>query len=258
MNPISRRSVLTAAAAGTLATAVTAVGAQAGETMPQPRRAGVGGTNPGPKNPARASQNPDLISPPATDHGVLPNLRFSFDDAHMRLDDGRLDPAGHGARARHLQERSPAWTCVSTPAACASCIGTRPPSGPTCSTAGAHHRGRRGGPTISSTTSASATSGTSPRASRTRSRVSSPDGCEFLLVFDDGELRRRQHLPAQRLAQAHAAGRARQELRRAGVEVRQHPRSERALHLPAAGAGAAQRRPLAGAEPSAAARSATA
>src|SRR6478735_4816693 len=88
MDPISRRNVLTAAAAGTLATAVTAVGAQAGETMPQPRRAGVGGTNPGPKNPTRASQNPDLISPPATDHGVLPNLRFSFDDAHMRLTTG--------------------------------------------------------------------------------------------------------------------------------------------------------------------------
>jgi oxalate decarboxylase len=88
MDPISRRNVLTAAAAGTLATAVTAVGAQAGETMPQPRRPGVGGTNPGPKNPTRASQNPDLISPPATDHGVLPNLRFSFDDAHMRLTTG--------------------------------------------------------------------------------------------------------------------------------------------------------------------------
>src|SRR3954465_12653624 len=88
MDPISRRNVLTAAAAGTLATAVSAVGAQAGETMPQPRRAGVGGTNPGPKNPIRASQNPDLLSPPATDHGVLPNLRFSFDDAHMRLASG--------------------------------------------------------------------------------------------------------------------------------------------------------------------------
>src|SRR6476660_10370234 len=88
MDPISRRNVLTAAAAGTLATSVTAVGAQAGETMPQPRRPGAGGTNPGPKNPTRASQNPDLISPPATDHGVLPNLRFSFDDAHMRLTSG--------------------------------------------------------------------------------------------------------------------------------------------------------------------------
>ena len=88
MDPISRRNVLTVAAAGTLATAVSAVGAQAGETMPQPRRAGVGGTNPGPKNPIRASQNPDLLSPPATDHGVLPNLRFSFDDAHMRLNTG--------------------------------------------------------------------------------------------------------------------------------------------------------------------------
>ena len=26
--------------------------------------------------------------PPTTDHGTLPNLRFSFDDAHMRLTSG--------------------------------------------------------------------------------------------------------------------------------------------------------------------------
>jgi oxalate decarboxylase len=26
--------------------------------------------------------------PPSTDHGTLPNLRFSFADAHMRLETG--------------------------------------------------------------------------------------------------------------------------------------------------------------------------
>ncbi len=43
--------------------------------------------------PARAilmrdQQNPDLLVPPSTDHGTLPNLRFSFSDAHMRLEPG--------------------------------------------------------------------------------------------------------------------------------------------------------------------------
>jgi uncharacterized RmlC-like cupin family protein len=33
-------------------------------------------------------QNPDLLVPPSTDHGTLPNLRFSFADAHMRLESG--------------------------------------------------------------------------------------------------------------------------------------------------------------------------
>jgi oxalate decarboxylase len=83
---ISRRNMLAATAAGGVLSAVTL--AQAAETMPEPRRPGQGGSNPGPKNPVRASQNPDMLSPPATDHGTLPNLRFSFDDSHMRLESG--------------------------------------------------------------------------------------------------------------------------------------------------------------------------
>ena len=47
-------------------------------------------TNPGPSNLVRGSVRiPDLdLIPPATDHGTLPNLRFSFSDAHMRLESG--------------------------------------------------------------------------------------------------------------------------------------------------------------------------
>ncbi|MCQ8240074.1 oxalate decarboxylase family bicupin [Acetobacteraceae bacterium KSS12] len=48
----------------------------------------MGGTDPGPGDPVRAGQNPDMLNPPATDHGTLPNLRFSFADAHMRQTDG--------------------------------------------------------------------------------------------------------------------------------------------------------------------------
>jgi oxalate decarboxylase len=36
----------------------------------------------------RDRQNPDVLVPPSTDHGTLPNLRFSFSDAHMRQETG--------------------------------------------------------------------------------------------------------------------------------------------------------------------------
>src|SRR3984957_17592919 len=85
-NLISRRKMLAAAAAGSMITAATAAQAQTIESMPQLTRPGRGGTNPGPKNPVRAGQDPDMLSPPATDRGTLPNLRFSFEDAHARLE----------------------------------------------------------------------------------------------------------------------------------------------------------------------------
>jgi oxalate decarboxylase len=89
MNPISRRNVLTAAAAGGgLLTAATIASAQSNEPVPQPQRPGHGGTDPGPRNVARDRQNPDILVPPSTDHGTLPNLRFSFADSHMRLESG--------------------------------------------------------------------------------------------------------------------------------------------------------------------------
>jgi oxalate decarboxylase len=84
MDPISRRNMLMAAAAGGLATAATVANAQSMDSVPQPRRPGHGGTDPGPRNLLRDKQNPDILVPPATDHGTLPNLRFSFSDAHMR------------------------------------------------------------------------------------------------------------------------------------------------------------------------------
>jgi len=51
-------------------------------------RPGVGGNDPGPRDVTRDRENADIIHPPATDHGTLPNLRFSFADAHMRLESG--------------------------------------------------------------------------------------------------------------------------------------------------------------------------
>ena len=87
MIPMSRRNVI-ATAAGGLLTATTAAAAQAGTAVPQPQRPGHGGTDPGPRNLMRDQQNPDILVPPSTDHGTLPNLRYSFSDSHMRLESG--------------------------------------------------------------------------------------------------------------------------------------------------------------------------
>jgi len=81
----SRRTMLASSVGGLLA---TAAGAQADQAPLQPQRPGHGGTDPGPRNLMRDRQNPDLLVPPATDHGTLPNLRFSFSDAHVRLETG--------------------------------------------------------------------------------------------------------------------------------------------------------------------------
>ncbi len=54
---------------------------------PQPMDGKLGGTDPGPRDPVRDAENPDLLNAPRTDHGTLPNLRFSFADAHVRQTD---------------------------------------------------------------------------------------------------------------------------------------------------------------------------
>ena len=83
MKRISRRNML--ATTGGLLAAATVAHAQ---TVPQPSRPGHGGTDPGPRNLERDRQNPDMLVPPSTDRGTLPNLRFSFSDAHVRLTTG--------------------------------------------------------------------------------------------------------------------------------------------------------------------------
>jgi len=59
-----------------------------GPTPLQPIRDGQGASILGPTNPAREEQAPDLIAPPPTDHGTLPNLKWSFADSHTRLTEG--------------------------------------------------------------------------------------------------------------------------------------------------------------------------
>jgi len=45
-----------------------------------PIRNGKGASILGPRNPPRETQARDLIRPPGTDKGTLPNLRWSFAD----------------------------------------------------------------------------------------------------------------------------------------------------------------------------------
>ncbi|WP_024516308.1 cupin domain-containing protein [Bradyrhizobium sp. Tv2a-2] len=88
MDFLSRRRMLAATAAGGLLTTSATARTQLADAVPQPQRPGRGGTDPGPRNAVRDRQNADILVPPATDHGSLPNLRFSFSDSHMRLETG--------------------------------------------------------------------------------------------------------------------------------------------------------------------------
>ncbi|PAD11422.1 oxalate decarboxylase family bicupin [Shouchella clausii] len=66
--------------------------------IPQPIRAdGAGGVDRGPRNLMRDLQNPNILVPPETDRGLIPNLRFSFSDAHMQLN--------HGGWSREITQR---------------------------------------------------------------------------------------------------------------------------------------------------------
>lgn len=53
-----------------------------------PVRHGKGASILGPRNPAREAQARDLVRPPATDKGTVPNLRWWFADSHNRLEPG--------------------------------------------------------------------------------------------------------------------------------------------------------------------------
>ncbi len=61
---------------------------RADHDAPRPLAHGRGATDPGPRNVALDRLNPDLLTPPATDHGTVPNLWFSFSAAHNRLEEG--------------------------------------------------------------------------------------------------------------------------------------------------------------------------
>ncbi|SES12386.1 oxalate decarboxylase [Psychrobacillus sp. OK032] len=59
------------------------------DNIPQPiRNNGAGGYDTGPRDTMRDLENPDLLVPPITDAGLLPNMKFSFSDTSMTLNFG--------------------------------------------------------------------------------------------------------------------------------------------------------------------------
>lgn len=78
MSGFSRRDALVAITAGA---AVSLGAAAAAAEVPQPKQPGLGGDDPGPRNTTLDLQNPDMLNQPSTDAGTLPNLKFSFADA---------------------------------------------------------------------------------------------------------------------------------------------------------------------------------
>ena len=139
----------------------------------------------GAQNPERQAQNPDLLTPPKTDHGTLPNLRFAYADTHRRLEAGgwtreittrelpistsmagvnmRLN-AGGGAGAALAQGGRVGLHAQ----------GQRP-----------HHRGRRAGPLLHRRRGEGDLWYFPPGIPHSIQGLQS-DGCEFLLVFDNG------------------------------------------------------------------------
>jgi len=55
---------------------------------PLPYRNGLGGSVLGPWNRERSRENPDMVRPPSTDKGNLANMRWSFADSHVRIEEG--------------------------------------------------------------------------------------------------------------------------------------------------------------------------
>ncbi|KAL9616696.1 MAG: hypothetical protein Q9160_008449 [Pyrenula sp. 1 TL-2023] len=55
---------------------------------PEPFRNGDGATVLGPRNRMREQQDPDMVRPPSTDHGTMKNLKWSFADSHTRIEEG--------------------------------------------------------------------------------------------------------------------------------------------------------------------------
>jgi quercetin dioxygenase-like cupin family protein len=234
LEPITRRNMLAAATAGSILMAATTEAAHSAEPKPQPSRPGRGGTDPGPRNLTRDVQNPDLLVPPSTDHGTLPNLRFSFSDAHMRLETGgwtrqvtvrelgisksiagvdmRLNTGG--VRELHWHKAAE-WAYMLYGSARITAIDPQ---------------GRNFVDDV----------GVGdlwyfPAGIPHSIQGLGPDGCEFLLVFDDGAFDEDDTFLLS--DQAHAERGASEKLRRASLQLRAHTRPKPALHLPSSPSG---------------------
>lgn len=92
--------------------------------IPQPIRGEKGAETKIPHNVERDRQNPDMLVPPETDHGTVPNMKFSFSDVHNRLE--------KGGYAREVTVRELPISDKLAPSG--SCTGIRKPNGRICCT----------------------------------------------------------------------------------------------------------------------------
>ena len=95
MSNLSRREILLGAAASAAALGVAAAASAATFGNPDsPAEGRINGKNrtslddPGPQNPALASQFPSFQDPPATDVNGMPQFWASFNNAHKRFQNG--------------------------------------------------------------------------------------------------------------------------------------------------------------------------
>jgi len=56
--------------------------------QPLPFRNGDGATILGPRNLDRERQEPDVVRPPSTDSGTMKNMKWSFADSHVKIEEG--------------------------------------------------------------------------------------------------------------------------------------------------------------------------
>ncbi len=82
MPDLRRRSIFAAASIGGVAAASRVLGAQPAGA------ADASHSNPGPRDPVLAGLNPSAFNPPATDHGDLPAFKYPFSVEHTRLEEG--------------------------------------------------------------------------------------------------------------------------------------------------------------------------
>ena len=90
MQDPSRRNMLRSALTGSaaLVAATAAAHAQGNQQGPEPMRDGRGADILGPRNIPRDKEEPNTLAPPMSDNGDMPNMKWSFSDSHMRLQPG--------------------------------------------------------------------------------------------------------------------------------------------------------------------------
>ena len=84
---VSRRALIGAGTAAGVGLAATAAHAQSMKATQQGQANG-SAANPGPENKALSAMNRDSMTPPPTDHGAVPQFWQSFSLSHRRIQDG--------------------------------------------------------------------------------------------------------------------------------------------------------------------------